>query len=367
MQDSYLTGISFKPWNTEGEERIERPAYIAQKPRIVLMGTPDFAADLFETLIDSLQFVDIVGIYSRPDAVSARGNEPVPSPVSRLAVQKGIELFKPSNLQDAKHQAQLARLRPDLIIVAAYGMILPKEILEIPTIACVNVHGSLLPRWRGAAPIERAILAGDSYTGVCIMQMEEGLDTGPYCAAKRIEIGFKTAGVIRKELSAAGAWLLVDTIPYLLANQVEWIPQDPNLVTYAEKINKSDLALSPDLSAINFVRRTRASGDSAPARLTVAGKSATVMYAQICDPDPQKNDDSNSQKPERLNTEKRPEKGQALLIKRQGNRHVLLGCSDGCVELVSVKPDGKKVMHASDWFNGFAQKLSQSETGLPWG
>ena len=364
---NYYTASGYDAGFSYSEQRIERLAYPDKKPRIVLMGTPDFAADICEVLLDSLHYVDVVGIYSRPDAVSKRGSASIPSPVSQLARERKIPLFTPATLRDTDVQKQLRALKPDLIIVAAYGMILPTEILSIPQHGCINVHGSLLPRWRGAAPIERAILAGDPVTGVCIMQMEEGLDTGPYCAYKVIDIAYKTAQVLRKELAAAGAWMLVDLIPHLLTGNVVWTAQDENLVTYAPKIEKAELELSPDLSVCDFVRRTRASGESAPAKLEIAGKTARVTYAQpfLLFDSVQSDEQANKNREQDTAPFNGICQGTARLIKHKGNRRVVLGCADGLIELISVKPDGKKIMPASDWFNGMP-KVSSGKQDLTW-
>ncbi|MCL2437481.1 MAG: methionyl-tRNA formyltransferase [Coriobacteriia bacterium] len=338
----------------EHSERIERPAFVMQKTRIVFMGTPSFAAQILDLMLDSCEtYHEVVAVYSRPDAASKRGKATVPSAVSQLAIEKELPLFRPHSLRDEEVQEQLRSLRPDIIIVAAYGMILPPEVLDIPTHGCINVHASLLPRWRGAAPIERAILAGDAQTGVSIMRMEEGLDTGPYCAIESIEVGEKSSTQLRKELADLGARLLVSAMPALLEGNVQWVTQDKGKVTYADKIEKSDLKLSADLSAVDFVRRVRASSESAPARLEVEEKGTAVLAARTFD----------------LGTfEEAPQSaiaipaGKVKLVKHQGTRYILLGCVDGAVELLEVKPDNKKVMLAADWFNGFPK----SSEGLSW-
>ena len=359
----------------------------SQPYRIVFMGTPDFARDILEILLDSQrdedgQVFEIVAVYSRVDAVSKRGKTAVPSPVSQLALERNIPLFRPVTLRDEAVQAELRGLAPDLIVVAAYGMILPPEVLDISPLGCVNVHASLLPRWRGAAPIERAILEGDTHTGVSIMQMEEGLDTGPYCAIAETDIADKSAPELHVELAELGAQLLLDSLPAILDGSVQWTVQDDSKVTYAHKIEKSEMKLSPELTAEGFVRRVRASSESAPARLSVEGRGVTVLQVvkvvvpqeaeyggtqRVLDP---KNGACSlhfslrsalsyphTQLPASL-----PKAGRIVLVKHQGKRYVLLGCADGAIELITVKPDGKRAMAAADWLNGFPKQ----EGGLSW-
>jgi len=311
------------------------------------MGTPDFAATVLEALLESSEahgLYEVCAVYSRPDAVSKRGKKTTPSPVSQLALDKDLPLHRPVSLRDSEEQRQLTELRPDLILVAAYGMILPLEVLDIPPCGCVNVHASLLPRWRGAAPIERAILAGDVRTGVSIMQMEEGLDTGPYCAFKFTEIAQKSAPELRIELARMGGRLLLDMMPGLLAGTVQWTVQDEGEVTHAAKIEKAEMKLDPGLSADDFLKRVRASSESAPARLQVEGRGVTILEAV----------------PELLLSS--IASGTVQLVKHQGKRQVLLGCADGTIELLQIKPDGKKAMSAADWLNGFPDV----SRGLSW-
>jgi len=355
------------------------------KKRIVFMGTPDFAAAVLEILLESSENYAICAVYSRPDAVSKRGKMATPSPVSQLALERELPLYRPVSLRGTEVQKELAELKPDLIIVAAYGMILPLEVLNIPPRGCVNIHASLLPRWRGAAPIERAILAGDVRTGVSIMQMEEGLDTGPYCAFEFTEIAQKSAPELRAELAEKGGHLLVDLMPALLAGSVQWTTQNEDEVTHAAKIEKSEMKLSSDLKVFDFARRVRASSESAPARLQVEGRGVTILEAipvscsinsglskglstqssylidcQIQSSAIAERAENPSPKPELLIPSLAS--GTVQLVKHQGKRQVLLGCADGTIELLQLKPDGKKAMSAADWLNGFPD----ASRGLTW-
>ena len=195
--------------------------------RVVFMGTPKLAADI---LVEIAQQHEVVCVYTRPDAVRGRGAKLEPSSVKAAAERLGIPVRTATSLRDAEEQAHLAELAPDAICVAAYGCILPREVLEIPRYGCLNVHASLLPRWRGAAPIERAILAGDEQTGVCIMRMEEGLDTGPYCVRRATEVEGKSAAELTDELANLGARALLTGLSVVEQGGAEWTFQDLSLI-----------------------------------------------------------------------------------------------------------------------------------------
>ena len=295
--------------------------------RIVYMGTPQFAADILEQLIPHH---DVVAVYTRPDAVRGRGKTLAPSPVKEVAQAAGIEVRTPRTLRDEAVQDELAALEPDVICVAAYGAILPKEVLAIPRHGCLNVHGSLLPRWRGAAPIERAILAGDEEVGVCIMAMEEGLDTGDYCVRRAIPAAGQTAASLTAELAALGAQALLVALNQVEAGHVAWVVQDEDSVTYAEKIAKGELDLDPDAPAAVNDRRVRASSEAHPARCVVAERPVTVLAARLAEDGP----------------EVKP--GQALFTAKR----LYLGCAEGALEVREVKPDGKRAMEAKAFAAG---------------
>ena len=288
--------------------------------RVVFMGTPRFAAEILDELAE---FHEIAAVYTRPDAVRGRGKALVPSPVKEVAERRGLPVRTPRTLRDAAVLSELAAFAPDVICVAAYGAILPKEVLDLPPFGCLNVHGSLLPRWRGAAPIERAILAGDEEIGVCIMAMEEGLDTGDYCVCRSLPAGSRTAAELTEELAALGASALLTALAQA---------EGEALVTYAEKIAKGELNLDPAESAVANDRRVRASGAAHPARAVVAGRPLTVLAARVADDAPA----------DRLGS------GAAALI---ANR-LLLGCAEGVLEVTEVKPDGKRAMDARSFAAG---------------
>lgn len=207
--------------------------------RIVFAGTPEFALPPLQSLLDSSH--EIVAVFTQPDRPAGRGRKLTPSPVKKLALAAGIEVLQPETLRDEASQAQLKALQPDLMVVVAYGLLLPQEVLGIPARGCINIHASLLPRWRGASPIQAAVLAGDKETGVCLMQMDAGLDTGPVLASKALKIGeHETAGDLHDRLAALGGELLTANLEQILAGELQPQPQPDAGATYAGRISKSD-------------------------------------------------------------------------------------------------------------------------------
>ena len=204
--------------------------------RVIFMGTPDFAVPSLDLLVTSGH--EVVAAYSQPPRRAGRGKALTPSPVQMRAEALGIDVMTPVTLRDPDAQARFSGLQADMAIVAAYGLILPQAVLDAPRLGCVNVHASLLPRWRGAAPIQRAILAGDATTGVTIMQMEAGLDTGPMLATIQTPVEDKTAGILTTELAELGAELLVQVLSEPEAYVPQ--PQPEDGVTYAAKIEKAE-------------------------------------------------------------------------------------------------------------------------------
>ncbi|MFZ0468043.1 MAG: methionyl-tRNA formyltransferase, partial [Thiogranum sp.] len=209
--------------------------------RVVFAGTPDFSVPVLQAILDSGH--SVVGVYSQPDRPAGRGRKLKPGPVKQLALHYGLPVFQPAGLRDAAEQQVLARLEPDLMVVVAYGLLLPQAVLDIPRRGCVNLHASILPRWRGAAPIQRAILAGDRETGVSLMQMEAGLDSGPVLAEVRTPIAAdETGGSLHDRLSQLAADLLGRHLDDLDAGSLQPLPQDDSRVTYAHKLDKREAA-----------------------------------------------------------------------------------------------------------------------------
>lgn len=313
--------------------------------RAVFMGTPQLAAAVLERLAAAHE---VVGVFTRPDAVRGRGRALVASPVKSVAEHLGLPVHTPPTLQGEEPLGILRSLAPDVICVSAYGVILPKAVLGVPPLGCLNVHTSLLPRWRGAAPIERAILAGDDTTGVCIMRMEEGLDTGDYCRRIEVPVDGAYAGELSETLAQVGADALLDALTSLDDGTVSWIPQGEAGAVYASKIMKGELALDPQDTASGSVSKVRASSAAHPARAAVAGRTLAVERARVVTGEADK----------ALCSELEP--GQALYRAKR----LFARASDAPFEIERVRPDGKRSMDARS-FAGGIQGIRNME--LTWG
>lgn len=248
--------------------------------RLIFMGTPDFAVPTLNALVDAGH--DVVAVYSQPPRPANRGKKLTLSAVHTRAEELGLEVRTPVSLKDAGEQAAFAALDADAAIVAAYGLLLPQPILDAPRHGCLNVHGSLLPRWRGAAPVQRAILAGDAETGVMVMQMEAGLDTGPVRAAAATPVGGKTAGALTTELAGLGAALMVSVLADI--DRYPPVAQADEGVTYARKIEKSEARLDFTQSAEAVERQIRAFNPVPGAFFELEGERYRVLAADIVTP-----------------------------------------------------------------------------------
>lgn len=245
--------------------------------RIIFMGTPDFAVPALKALSDFGH--DIVAVYSQPPRPAGRGKKSRASAVQQEAERLGLEVRTPASLKPDEEKAAFADCDADVAIVAAYGLILNQTILDAPKYGCINIHGSLLPRWRGAAPVQRAILAGDAETGITIMQMERGLDTGPMLAKAETPIDGKTAGELTDELAQMGATLVCETLSELKGLEPE--PQDDALATYAEKISKAEARLDFAQSAELVERTVRAFNPMPGAFVEYEGERIKILAAEI--------------------------------------------------------------------------------------
>ena len=226
--------------------------------KIIFAGTPDFAAAHLRALIDCGQH-EIVAVYTQPDRPAGRGKKLTASAVKQLASEQGLTVLQPPSLKEADAQQQLASFAADLMIVVAYGLILPQAVLDTPRLGCINVHGSLLPKWRGAAPIQRAVEAGDDETGICIMQMDAGLDTGPVISVARCAIeATDTSGSIYQKLSALGAPTLLAALEKLASGVAVAEQQDDSQSTYASKIDKAEALIDWATPAETLARKVRA-------------------------------------------------------------------------------------------------------------
>lgn len=224
---------------------------------VVFAGTPEFSVPTLEALIGSPHHV--VAVYTQPDRPAGRGRKPQASAVKRRALAHDLPVYQPTSLKPASERQRLAELAPDVLVVVAYGLILPRSVLQIPRLGCLNVHASLLPRWRGAAPIQRALLAGDPETGITIMQMDAGLDTGDMLQQVACPIGPRdTAASLHDRLAGMGATALVDTLTMLEAGTAHPVPQDDAQATYARKIDKGEALIEWDRPAPELERQVRA-------------------------------------------------------------------------------------------------------------
>ena len=297
--------------------------------RIVFAGTPAFA-------VPSLRAAharnEVVAVYTQPDRPAGRGRGLTASPVKLEAIQRGIPVLQPLSLKKKASQDALRALAPDLMVVVAYGLILPQAVLDIPTYGCWNVHASLLPRWRGAAPIQRAIEAGDDETGVCLMQMEAGLDTGPVLLSQRTPIGAdETGGQLHDRLAELGAQVLRDGLGLLRAGiRPVAQPQPEQGVAYAHKLDKAEARLDWSLSAEALARKVRAFEPWPVAEAVVAGERLRIHGAVAVA-------QSHAGSP-----------GQLLAASRQG---LDIACGDGVLRLRVVQREGGKAITAADYLN----------------
>ena len=292
--------------------------------RIVFMGTPTFAVPSLAALCSRHEVVLVV---TQPDRASGRGTCARPTAVKEAALDFGLPVMQPTRLDAGAVQA-IRDAAPDLIAVAAFGMLLPAEVLAIPPLGCVNVHASLLPKYRGAAPIERSILAGDDVTGVSIMRMELGLDTGPYALQRSVPIGEGYTADVEAALAHEGATALLEVLDEITAGTVQWIEQDESAATYASKITKDDVALRPEYGVREAYRRVRAASRRAPARACLGDKELTVVRATPVDP--------------------HVAPGAVCLV----DGAPVLGVADGGLRLDIVRPSGKSDMTGIDWARG---------------
>ncbi|WP_428027828.1 methionyl-tRNA formyltransferase [Altererythrobacter sp.] len=244
--------------------------------RIIFMGTPDFAVPALTALHEAGH--EIACVYTQPPRPAGRGKKLQPSPVHKTAEALGVEVRTPTSLKSAEEQARFAALGADVAVVAAYGLILPQAILDAPHHGCLNIHASILPRWRGAAPIHRSIMAGNEQTGVTIMQMEAGLDTGPMLATLRTPINDKTTGELTEELAELGAGLMVEVLNDLPA--CEAVPQDETQATYAPKIDKAEARIDWTRNAADVVRHIHGLAPFPGAWCEIDGERVKLLRAE---------------------------------------------------------------------------------------
>lgn len=327
---------------------------------IVYMGTPDFSVKPLQELHKHHK---ISLVITRPDAVRGRGKKLIPSPVKQCANALSLPVREATRFDDELISAVKA-CEPDVIVVAAYGCIIPDSVLALPRYTTLNIHASLLPRWRGAAPIQRAILSRDEVTGVSIMNVVHELDAGAFCRQASLKIGTQSLDELTDKLSALGARELLCALSDLEEHKLVWHKQSQTDITYAQKIDKHELLLDPGLSAESNLVRIQASGDAAPARFMMGKKGARALVGRFVGDEVASENAASSNAAsanavsENAASESADSKNAAraehipagaVLIR---NHRVFLGCASGVLELLRVKPDGKSAMSAHDWSLG---------------
>ena len=295
--------------------------------KIIFMGTPEFAVPALTALIEHYT---VVGVVTQPDRPKGRGRKLIPSPVKETALAANVPIFQPRTLKNPAAVAELAALKPDVIVVAAFGQILRPDVLNLPPHGCINIHASLLPRWRGAAPVAAAIRAGDAETGVTLMKMDEGLDTGDIIRARAIPIHTDhTRATLTAELAELGAALLIQTLPDWLAGRITPQPQDDTQATFAPRIKKEEGRINWRQSAVDIERLTRAFNPW-PGAFTLWGDMRIKILAATVE--------KTSIEPG--------------VVFKLGNR-IAVGTGDGALVLDTIQPAGKRPMPAVAFANGF--------------
>jgi len=303
--------------------------------RIIFMGTPEFAVPSLERLI--LEQYQVVTVYTQPDKAAGRGRSLASSPVKRAAIEWNIPVVQPVSLKEAAALSQLASFQPDVIVVAAFGQILPKSVLDTPAHGCINIHPSLLPKHRGASPVIAAILAGDEFTGVSLMLMGKGLDTGPVLAQAQIAIsGLDTTGSLTAKLSLIAAQLLIEVLPSWVKGEIAPRPQDKAQASYSGEFSKKDGEIDWHLSAVDIWRRVRAFHPWPGCYTTWQGRQLKIIGVV---PVP---------------GEKSGEVGQVVALNK-GGAVFGVNTGDGVLGILKVQLEGKRAMYADEFLRGQRQ------------
>lgn len=297
--------------------------------RIIFAGTPEFAAHHLTALIEN--GYNIVGVLTQPDRPAGRGNKLTASAVKSVALQHNLPIFQPISLRDEQNQLQLATFNADLMIVVAYGLILPQAVLDIPRLGCINVHGSLLPRWRGAAPIQRALWAGDQQTGITIMQMDAGLDTGNMICKASCDISTTdTSATLYDKLAILGPQTLLYALQQIENNNYQTQPQDEHIASYAKKLSKEEAKLDWQLSAQQLERCIRAFNPWPVSYFSIDNNLIKVWQANVI------NETTNALPGTIVNT---------------GKSGIQIATGQGILNITQLQPAGKKPMSAQDLLN----------------
>jgi methionyl-tRNA formyltransferase len=302
--------------------------FMSKPLRIIFAGTPDFAATALSSLLTTEH--EVVAVYTQPDRPAGRGRKLQPSPVKQLALEKGIEVRQPVKLKSPEDQAELAALDADLMVVVAYGLLLPRAVLDAPRLGCVNIHASLLPRWRGAAPIQRAILAGDQESGVTIMQMEAGLDTGPMLLTLKTPIQAEdTGGSLHDRLADLGATALLQALPGIADGSLQPEQQDDSQANYASKLDKQESRIDWSQPAEAIARQVRAFNPWPVAQCDYAGKVMRIWQAVPL-------------------SDLQADPGQVIATGKAG---IDVGSGEGVLRITELQMPGKRAMSAADFLN----------------
>ena len=303
--------------------------------RLVFAGTPEFAAAALSALLEARH--DVALVLTQPDRPAGRGLRPAESAVKRLAADAGLPVRQPATLRDPATQAELSALRPDALVVAAYGLIVPAAVLAIPSLGAINIHASLLPRWRGAAPIQRALLAGDLSTGITIMRMDAGLDTGPMLLQRSIAIAAdETAGSLHDRLAALGAQCIVEALPRIAAGALTPVPQDEARACYAAKIEKREARLDWRMSAAALERQVRAFNPYPGATAGIHGTVLKIWRAAVAQGE-----------------------GSPGEVLAAGSDGIRVACGAGALRLESLQRPGGRALDAAAFLQGFPLRAGE--------
>lgn len=311
--------------------------------RIVYMGSPDFAVPALRALLSRPDLAQVVAVVSQPDKPTGRGQKLLPPAVKAVAIELGLQtFFQPISLRNEEAQAVLRSYQADLFVVAAYGKILPQAVLDIPRLGCVNLHASLLPKYRGAAPISAAILNGDAESGVCLMKMEAGMDTGPVYARVSTPIRDEDdTGTLTERLSVLGAELLIANLPALAAQSLVPVEQVHSEATHAGKTEKVAGLINWNQSAAHIFRHVRAYSPWPSAFTFADGKRMQIITVKA-----------------------HPRTGLAPGELVAEDKRLLVGCGEGALEVLALKPEGKKVLTASEFLNGARLPITLGSNSL---
>jgi len=302
--------------------------------KIIFAGTPVFAAQALKALLDK-QF-EIVAVLTQPDRPSGRGMQLKPSPVKQLALEHGLVVLQPQSLKEAEIQNQLANFKADLMIVAAYGLILPKAVLQIPRLGCWNIHASLLPRWRGAAPIQRAILAGDQQTGITIMQMDVGLDTGDMLLKKECSItSSDTSETLFDKLAVLGASAIIEALTLLQENRIQAVPQANDLASYASKLSKEESQIDWSKNAQEIARNVRGYNPFPGVTSVLNEIPLKIWQASVCEG-------------------KAGEPGEVVRVEKN---KLVVACGEDALSLEIIQKPNAKALPVTQFLQGFAVKV----------